>query len=67
MPATISKADVRNIMQEMSDEGMNLDEFVERIILLSKVRSGLEQTGQGIPHEEVVQEFTKPRGERKWN
>ncbi|MEX0600587.1 MAG: hypothetical protein WD205_08090 [Rhodothermales bacterium] len=51
MPASISKADVMKVMQEMSDEGMNLDEFIERIILLSKVRSGLEQAGEGIRHD----------------
>jgi len=67
MPATISKSDIKKVMQEMSDESMNLDEFVERIILLSKVRAGLEQAGEGIPHDEVVEEFKKPRGERKWN
>ncbi len=51
----------------MSSDDMNLDDFIERIILLSKVRTSLEQEGRGISQAEVIQEFKKPRNERKWN
>ncbi len=67
MPSTISRADIQKVMRDMSSEDMNLDDFIERIILLSKVRSALEEVGQGITQAEVIQEFKKPRGERKWN
>jgi hypothetical protein len=67
MPATISKDDIQRILREMSTEEMDLDEFVERVILLSKVRSGLNQENQGIAHADVVKEFEKPRRERRWN
>lgn len=67
MPGKIFKADVRQVIQEMSGEDLKLDEFVGRLILLSKVRTGLDQTGEGVSHEDVTTEFYKPRGERKWN
>ncbi len=67
MPATISRADIQKVVRDMSSDDMDLDDFIERIILLSKVRSGLEQEGQGISQPEVIQEFKKPRSERKWN
>jgi len=55
------------VMQEMSGDYIDLDEFVGRLILLSKIRAGLHQAGEGVSHEDVDTEFTKPRGERKWN
>jgi len=67
MPATISKSDIQKVMREMSADDMNLDDFIERVVLLSKVRAGLDQKGQGISQEEVIQELAKPRAERKWN
>ena len=67
MPATISKADIQKVIREMPSDDMNLDDFIERVILLSKVRSALEQEGEGISQAQVIQEFKKPRNERKWN
>jgi len=67
MPGTISKSDVQKVMHDMSTDEMNLDDFIERIILLSKVRAGLDQQGQGLSQEEVIREFEKPRSDRKWN
>ncbi|GMQ80819.1 MAG: hypothetical protein BMS9Abin05_0248 [Rhodothermia bacterium] len=67
MPSTISKSDIQKVMREMSADDMNLDDFIERIVLLSKVRTGLDQKGQGISQEEAMREFGKPRADRKWN
>jgi len=67
MSSTISKSDIQKVIREMSADDMNLDDFIERVILLSKIRTGLEQKGQGIPQEEAVREFGKPRADRKWN
>jgi len=34
------------------------------LILLKKVRSGLDQTDEGVPHDEVKQQFEKPPDQR---
>ena len=67
MPSTISKADIQKVIREMPSDDMNLDDFIERVILLSKVRSALEQEGEGFSQAQVIQEFKTPRNERKWN
>ena len=67
MSATLSKADVLRAVEELPDEGITLQDVIERLVVLRKVRAGLEQEGQGIPHAEVVEEFKKPRDERRWN
>ncbi len=67
MPATLSKADVLKAVEELPDEGIALEDVIERLIVLRKVQAGLEQTGQGLPHAEAVEEFKKPRSERRWN
>ena len=67
MPATLSKAEVLRAVEELPDEGITLEDLIERFVVLRKVRTGLEQEGQGIAHAEVVEEFKKPRHERRWN
>ena len=67
MPATLSKAEVLKAVEELPDEGITLEDLIERFVVLRKVRVGLEQEGQGIAHAEVVEEFKKPRHERRWN
>lgn len=67
MPATLSKADVLKAVEELPDEGIALEDVIERLIVLRKVRAGLEEAGQSISHDRVVEEFKKPRHEREWN
>lgn len=66
MSATLSKADVMKAVEELPDENIALEDLIERLIVIHKVRTGLEQAGQGIPHTEVVKQFRKPRNERQW-
>ena len=66
MPATLSKADVIKAIEELPDENIVLEDLIERLIVIHKVRTGLEQAGQGIPHAEVVKQFKKPRNQRQW-
>lgn len=66
MPATLSKADVMKAIEELPDENIALEDLIERLIVIHKVRTGLEQAGQGIPHAEVVKQFKKPRDQRQW-
>ena len=66
MPATLSKADVIKAIEELPDENIVLEDLIERLIVIYKVRTGLEQAGQGIPHAEVVKQFKKPRNQRQW-
>jgi hypothetical protein len=67
MPLKILKADITNAMRTISGEDMLLDEFVLRLVVLSKVRAGIDQTGEGLDHGTVIREFNKPRTERTWN
>ena len=57
MPATLSKADVIKAVEELPDEQFAIEDLIERLIVIHKVRTGLEQAGQGIPHAEVVKQF----------
>lgn len=66
MATTLSKADVLQAVEKWPDEDFSLEEVIERLIVLHKVRVGLSQEGQGIPHADVVEEFKKPRSERWW-
>ncbi len=45
--------------EELPDENFALEDLIERLIVIHKVRTGLEQAGQGIPHVEVVKQFKK--------
>ena len=67
MPATLSKAEVLKAVEELPDDGITLEDLIERFVVLRKVRAGLEQQGQGIAHADAVAEFKKPRHERRWN
>ena len=66
MPATFSKADVLKAVEELPDENIALEDLIEHLIVIHKVRTGLAQEGQGIPHAEVVKQFKKPRNQRQW-
>lgn len=66
MPATLSKSEILRALEDLPDEEIAVEDVIERLILLKKVRSGLDQTGEGIPHEEVKQQFEKQPEERTW-
>ncbi|MFB6277939.1 MAG: hypothetical protein ABEK75_00380 [Salinibacter sp.] len=66
MPATLSKSEIIRALDDLPDEEIALEDVIERLILLKKVRSGLDQAGKGIPHEEVKEQFEKPPEERTW-
>lgn len=66
MPAMLSKTDVMKVIEELPDENIALEDVIERLIVLHKVRTGLAQEGQGVPHAEVVRQFKKPRDQRTW-
>jgi len=66
MPATFSKADVMKAVEELPDQNITLEDLIEHLIVIHKVRTGMEQEGQGIPHAEVVKQFKKPRNQRQW-
>ena len=67
MPATLSKAEVLKAVEELPDDGITLEDLIERFVVLRKVRVGLEQEGQGIAQADAAAEFKKPRRERRWN
>lgn len=66
MPATLSKSEIFRALEDLPDEEIALEDVIERLILLKKVRSGLDQTGEGVPHDEVQKQFEKPPEERTW-
>ena len=66
MPATLSKNDILRALDDLPEENILLEEVVERLILLQKVRSGLEQEGDGFSHQEVKQQFDKSPEQRSW-
>lgn len=66
MPATLSKSEILRALEDLPDEEIALEDVIERLILLKKVRSGLDQAGEGIPYEEVKEQFNKPPEERTW-
>ena len=54
MPATISKGQIVKVVADLPEDA-TVDDAIERLLLLSKIEQGLEQTqrGETIPHEEV--------------
>jgi hypothetical protein len=66
MPATLSKSEILRALEDLPDEEIALEDVIERLILLKKVRSGLDQTGEGRPHDEVKQQFEKSPDQRTW-
>ncbi|MCB0519659.1 MAG: hypothetical protein H6577_08395 [Lewinellaceae bacterium] len=62
----ITKELVYNSLEELPDE-FELDELIERLIFMQKIKTGLEQISQGKvkPHQEVkemVETWRKQRG-----
>lgn len=66
MPATLSKSEIFRVLEDLPDEEIAIEDVIERLILLKKVRSGLGQSGEGVPHEEVKQQFEKSPDKRTW-
>ena len=64
MPGTPSKSEILRALEDLPDEEIALEDVIERLILLKKVRSGLDQTDEGVPHDEVKQQFEKPPDQR---
>ncbi len=66
MPATLSKSEILRVLEDLPDEEIALEDVIERLILLKKVRSGLDQTDEGVPHDKVKQQFEKSPDQRTW-
>jgi hypothetical protein len=66
MPDTLTKADVLKAVAALPDDGITLEDIIERLLVVRKVQAGLAQQGQGVPHDEVVAAFKKPPAERSW-
>lgn len=51
---------ILEVINELPEE-FNVDDFIERLILISKLEAGLEQdkAGQTLPLEKVVKQFRK--------
>ncbi|PSQ75522.1 MAG: hypothetical protein BRD33_04050 [Bacteroidetes bacterium QH_6_63_17] len=67
MPATLSKSEIFRALDDLPDEEIALEDVIECLILLKKVRSGLDQEGEGVPHDDVKQQFKKSPEERTWH
>ena len=54
MPATISKGHILKAVADLPEDA-TVEDAIERLLLLSKIEQGLEQSrrGETIPHEEV--------------
>ncbi len=61
----VTKELVYNSLQEMPDE-FELDEFIERLIFLQKIKTGLEQLAEGKKksHQEVLKMVETWRNQR---
>ena len=66
MPATLSKSDVVEAVGKLPEGDVELEDVVDRLILLHKVKTGLCEEGQGLAPEEARKQFEKPREERSW-
>lgn len=53
-----TKTEILELMQRLPDE-VSIDEAIERLYLLRKIRIGLQQAdaGEVVPHEEVKRRF----------
>lgn len=60
MPTTLSKEDVLKAVQDIPNEEVSIEEIVQRLLVLKKVKAGLAESGQGIPQSDVVASFEKP-------
>jgi len=67
MPTTLSKADVLKAVKALPDEDLSIEDIVQRLLVLKKVKAGLAQSGRGIAQRDVVESFQKPQEERPWN
>jgi hypothetical protein len=66
IPATLSKSEILRALEDLPDEEIALEDVIERLILLKKVRSGLDQADERIPHDEVKQQFERSPDQRSW-
>ena len=66
MSTTLTKADIIKAVEELPGDSFALEDIIEKLIVIHKVRVGLAQEGQGVAHEDVVEQFKKPRDQRNW-
>jgi hypothetical protein len=66
MPATLTKSDVVEAVDKLPEGDVELEDIVDRLILLHKVQTGLHEEGQGLSQKEARKQFEKPPGERSW-
>ena len=66
MPATLSKSDVVEAVDKLPEGDVELEDIVDRLILLHKVQTGLREEGQGLSQKEAREQFEKPYKERSW-
>lgn len=66
MSSTLSKSEIIEAVQSLPD-GVDLEDVIEHLLLLDKVRRGLQEVGQGLPQSEVEEQFKLPRDQRVWN
>ena len=64
MPTMLTKVDIIKAVEELPGDSFSLEDIIEKLIVIHKVRVGLAQEGKGIAHEDVVEQFKKPRNER---
>jgi hypothetical protein len=66
MAALCNKTDVLKALESLPEEHFSLEDLIERLVVIQKIRIGLSQKGQGVPHEEVVKQLQRPREDREW-
>ena len=66
MPAALSKSDVVEAVGKLPEGDVELEDVVDRLILLHKVKTGLREEGQGLSQKEARKQFEKPYEERSW-
>ena len=66
MPNTLPKSDVLKAVNELPHDNLSLDEIMDKLIVIHKVRTALAEQEPSIPHQTVVEQFKKPRQERTW-
>lgn len=66
MPSTLSKSEILRVLEDLPDGEIAIEDVIQRLILLKKMRSGLDQAGEGIPHDEVKQQFENSPDQRTW-
>ena len=66
MPTTLTKADIIKAVEELPGDSFALEDIIEKLIVVHKVRVGLTQKEQGVAHDDVAEQFKKPCDQRNW-